>query len=248
MLMNPEFLIIAAIIFFFAGIFHGSIGTGFPMIATPLLALVTDLQTAIILTLIPTVLVNLVSIISEGDAFTAVKQHLPLALYALLGSSLGTLLLILFHSEVFKALLAISILIYLFIDRIQFNLSWIRQQPQLSKLVFGTSAGMLGGLTNVMAPVLIIYSLESQHTKKQIIQANNLCFLFGKLIQIVLFSLYGEINNSVLSTSLIMLLATAIALFIGVKIKKRIQGDLYKKILKVLLLVLAITILYQVIL
>ncbi len=248
MLISPEFLLIAAIIFFFAALFHGSIGTGFPMIATPLLALITDLQTAIILTLIPTVLVNLVSIISEGNALSAVKQHFPLALYALLGSSLGTLLLISLNSEVFKALLAIAILIYLFVDKIQFNLSWIRQQPQLSKLVFGTSAGLLGGLTNVMAPILIIYSLESRYSKTQIIQATNLCFLFGKLIQIVLFSSYGEIHKSEFTTSLIMLLVTAVALFIGVKIKKRIEADLYKKALKGLLLVLAITILFQVIL
>lgn len=248
MLISPEFLLIAAIIFFFAALFHGSIGTGFPMIATPLLALITDLQTAIILTLIPTVLVNLVSIISEGNPLSAVKQHFPLALYALLGSSLGTLLLISLNSEVFKALLAIAILIYLFVDKIQFNLSWIRQQPQLSKLVFGTSAGLLGGLTNVMAPILIIYSLESRYSKTQIIQATNLCFLFGKLIQIVLFSSYGEIHKSEFTTSLIMLLVTAVALFIGVKIKKRIEADLYKKALKGLLLVLAITILFQVIL
>ena len=211
MIMSPEFLIIAAIIFFFAAIFHGSIGTGFPMIATPLLALITDLQSAIILTLIPTVLVNLVSIISEGNPLAAVKQHLPLALYALLGSSLGTFLLISLNSEIFKSLLAVAILIYLFIDKIQFKLSWIRQKQQLSKLIFGTSAGLLGGLTNVMAPVLIIYSLESRHTKTQIIQANNLCFLFGKLIQIVLFTSYGEINNSEISTSIIMLMVTALA-------------------------------------
>ncbi len=246
MLMSPDFLIIAAIIFFVAGIFHGSIGTGFPMIATPLLALITDLQIAIILTLIPTVLVNLVSIISEGNALAAVKQHVPLALYALLGSSLGTILLISLNSDIFKALLGIAILIYLYIDKVQFNLSWIRQRPQLSKLIFGTSAGFLGGLTNVMAPVLIIYSLESRHTKKQIIQANNLCFMFGKLIQIILFSSYGLFNQSELTNSLIMILVTSFALFIGIKIKKRIEADLYKKILKRLLLVLAIIILIQV--
>ncbi|GAA0408224.1 hypothetical protein GCM10009133_15980 [Cocleimonas flava] len=216
------------------------------MIATPLLALITDLHTAIILTLIPTVLVNLVSIISEGNIFTAIKHHLPLALYALIGSSLGTLLLISVDSEIFKALLGIAILIYLFIDKIKFNLSWIQQKPQLSKLIFGLSAGTLGGLTNVMAPVLIIFTLESRYTKQQIIQANNLCFLFGKLIQIVLFTSHGQFSSSDLKTSLVMLAATAIALFIGVKIKKRIQAEIYNKVLKGLLLILAITILLQV--
>ncbi len=246
MLFSPEFLFIAAIIFFSAAVFHGSIGTGFPMIATPLLALITDIQTAIILTLVPTVLVNIVSIISEGKALNAVKQHFRLALYALIGSSVGTILLISLNSDVFKALLALAILLYLLADKIQFNLTWVRRHPHLSKLAFGTSAGLLGGLTNVMAPILIIYSLESRHSKKQIIQANNLCFLFGKLVQIVLFSVYGEINKSEITTSVMMLIVTAAALFIGVKIKKKIEVDLYKKILRSLLLILAVLILLQV--
>ena len=72
----------ADLLFFFAALFHGSIGTGFPMIATPLLALMTDIQTAIILTLVPTVLVNVVSIVSEGNTLNAIKQHFQLAFYA----------------------------------------------------------------------------------------------------------------------------------------------------------------------
>jgi hypothetical protein len=51
--LSSEVLIAATFIFFFAAFIHGSIGFGFPMVATPLLALITDIQTAIILTLIP---------------------------------------------------------------------------------------------------------------------------------------------------------------------------------------------------
>jgi hypothetical protein len=240
-----EILAISALIFFFAAVFHGSIGTGFPMIATPLLALYTDLQTAIILTLIPTLLVNIVSIASEGDFVVAIRRHLPLALYALLGSALGTLVLISINSEFFKALLAIAILVYLLAEKIKLKLSWIRQNPKAAKLTFGISAGVLGGLTNVMAPILIIYSLESGHSKREIIQASNLCFLFGKIVQIILFSASARFTFSELSISSIMLLVTAFALTIGVAIKKRIKVEVYKKILRVLLLILAIIILLQ---
>ena len=75
---SPELLIVAALMFFAAAFIHGSIGFGFPLVATPLLAIVTDMQTAIILTLIPTLLVNLISIASEGKIAEAHGNRLPL--------------------------------------------------------------------------------------------------------------------------------------------------------------------------
>ena len=172
-----EALIFFTFFFFLAAFIHGSIGFGFPMVATPLLALFTDLQTAIVLTFIPTLLVNLISLISEGDVILAARRHLSLALYALLGSAAGTQILLSVNSTYFKGLLGIVILIYLLFEKTKLELSWIRVYPRLSKLIFGVSAGVVGGLTNVMGPVLIIYSLESKHSKSEIVQAANLCFL-----------------------------------------------------------------------
>ena len=88
-----EALIFIAVVFLLAAFIHGSIGFGFPMVATPLLALSTDIQTAIVLTLIPTLLVNLISIISEGNILVAARRHFPLALFAMLGSAVGTQIL-----------------------------------------------------------------------------------------------------------------------------------------------------------
>lgn len=88
--------------------------------------------------------------------------------------------------------------------------------PRLSKVVFGISAGILGGVTNVMAPIFIIYSLESKHTRSETIQASNFCFMFGKTIQLVLFSIHGKFNPSEISTSLVMLITVSLALYLGI--------------------------------
>ncbi|MGB5767199.1 MAG: hypothetical protein WBM38_10745, partial [Arenicellales bacterium] len=45
-----------------AALVHGTFGIGFPMIATPLLALYTDVLTAVSITLLPTMSVNLAMI------------------------------------------------------------------------------------------------------------------------------------------------------------------------------------------
>jgi uncharacterized membrane protein YfcA len=241
-----EAWIFITFIFCLAAFIHGSIGFGFPMVATPLLALFTDIQTAIVLTFIPTLLVNLISIVSEGNILLAARRNLSLALFAMLGSAVGTQIMLSVNSDIFKGLLGFVIIIYLLVEKTKLKLSWIRLYPRLSKLTFGVSAGLVGGLTNVMAPVLIIYSLESKHSKIEIVQASNLCFLFGKIIQIFLFTLNDKFTLNELSTSAVMLIVSSIGLYVGIALKKKINEVVYRKIIRALLFTLAAILIIQV--
>ena len=243
--LSIEFLIVFSIIIFFSSLVHGSIGFGFPMIATPLLAMVTDMKTAILYIAIPTLLINLISIYSEGNFLQVIKKFYPLALIGMIGSAIGTQILIYSSSELFKLLLAFSIFLYLFIQNFKIKIHWIREKKVLSMMVFGLTAGIIGGLTNVMASILIIYSLESKHTKKEVIQSTNLCFLFGKIIQIVLFTLHGSFNQELLTISFNSLVVVAVAMFIGLKVKDKIPQESYKKVVKIVLFLIACVLVFQ---
>ncbi|MEH6458186.1 MAG: sulfite exporter TauE/SafE family protein [Cocleimonas sp.] len=250
MLFTFDIIIISAGIFFLAALVHGSIGFGFPMIATPLLALTMDIQSAIIITLIPTLMINLVTVTSEANYklqgfIDAFKRNYLLAIYALLGTVVGTVILIYSNSELFKVLLAFAILVYLVSDHVKLNIPWIMNYPRSAKLIFGLSAGLLGGLTNVMAPVLIIYSLELKKSKRDIIQASNICFLFGKITQICLFTFSAKFTLNELSISSMMFVVSAIAITVGIQINKKINSEVYIKLLKLLLFSLAMVILLQ---
>lgn len=243
--LSTEFFIIFSLILFISSLVHGSIGFGFPMIATPLLAMVTDMKTAIICIAIPTLLINLISIFSEGNFLQAVKRFYPLAIIGMVGSAIGTQILIYSSSEFFKLLLAFSILLYLFIQKFKIQMVWIREKKRLSMIVFGLSAGIIGGLTNVMASILIIYSLESKHTKKEIIQSTNLCFLFGKITQIILFALHGSFTQEILISSFSGLIIVLFSMLVGLKIKDKIPKESYIKVVKVVLFLIACVLIYQ---
>ena len=232
-------------IFAFAAFIHGSIGFGFPMVATPLLAMVFDIQTAILLTLLPTLLMNIISIAGEGGWLSASKRHLPLALLAMLGSALGSQLLLLSESELFKLFLATIILFYLFSSVIKLNYQWVRKYPAVAKVAFGISAGIVGGLTNVMAPVLVIYTIESKYSKSETVQASNLTFMLGKLVQVLIFFLNDKFEaGNVLFSGGMAVFAVA-GLLVGVKLRQKIKPVIYRRLLKVLLFSLATLLLLQ---
>ena len=66
----------AAVIF--AGLVHGTLGLGFPLVSTPLIALVLDVRAAILLTLLPTAAVNLATIVHVGQWRATVVRFWPL--------------------------------------------------------------------------------------------------------------------------------------------------------------------------
>jgi uncharacterized membrane protein YfcA len=239
--MEFEILIYITIFLTLAAFVHGSVGFGFPMIATPLIAMFTDLQTAIIYTLIPTLLVNILSIRSEGNFFEAVKKFYPLAILAMI----GTQIIIHFNTDLFKFILVFVILLYLFFDYKKVEFPFIRENPNISKTIFGIGSGIIGGLTNVMSATLIIYVLESKFTKKEIVQSFNICFLFGKVVQIILFTSAGIFTQTEISQSLLPLVFISIAIFVGIKIRNKINPVAYAKMVKGVLFLIAIALFIQ---
>ncbi len=243
--MEINFIIALAVIVLWSSLVHGSIGFGFGMISTPLVALFTDIQTTITYMLIPTMVVNIVSILSEGKFFEALKKFWFIILLMVIGSALGTILLVFTNSEYFKLLLAFIIFVYLFQSVVNIKATFVSQYPKSSTYGLGLFGGVLSGLTNIVAPLMIMYTLELKYSKKDTIQLSNLCFLFTKIGQLTVFLYFGTFNLQAFEISIFSVLVVFLGMFLGIKIKKGIDAKFYAKILKILLFIIASTLVIQ---
>jgi uncharacterized protein len=225
-----------------AGFIHGALGFGFPMTVVPLLALILDLQSAIFITLIPTIALNLISIFAGGKITKEVTTYWPLFLFILLGSMLGSKLLLLFEADSFKLLLALMIFFYLYTQKKKINLfAWVKSAPKTSMLLFGSASGFTSGTVSVMVPVLIIYTFEIGLIGSMImVQVMNIAFLMGKGTQFFVFAYEGIITVHFIIQSIPTTIIAVIPLLIGMKIRKNIDGKSYKKIVKKVLFVAAV--------
>lgn len=241
----PALALFAGILVF-AGLVHGTLGMGFPVVATPLLSLVVDVRTAILLTLLPTVAVNVGSILRGGAFGASIGRFWPLSLYALAGSALGANALVLFDPAPFKLLLAALVLLYLAISGARgFGMHWVAVYPRLAMAGFGLAAGLAAGTTNVMVPVLIIWALELGLARTAMVQVFNLCFLAGKLAQIAVFAAAGLLTGTLLAVTLPLAAVAAAALVAGMRLRDRIPAETYLRGIKALLLVLALMLIAQ---
>ncbi len=228
-----------------AAMVHGAIGIGFPLVATPFLAMITDVRTAILLLVLPTIAVNLVNILKGAHWHRSIALYWPLAAYGMMGSFIGTRMLIVFPPELFRPLLAAMLILYLNAERIGVGFAWIHRRPRLAQAAFGLAAGILGGTVNVMLPALIIYALEMRMAKTVSIQVFNFCFLFGKLTQGAVFVQAGFMTGDILRVSLLLAILGLVFIFLGMRVRDQIPAKIYRRWLRRLLVVMAAVLLIQ---
>jgi uncharacterized membrane protein YfcA len=229
-----------------AGLVHGTLGLGFPLVATPLLALFIDVRSAILITLLPTVTVNLISIFKGGKWRDSIGRFWPLAVYAVAGGTAGTYFLVVSDPAPFKLLLAGLVLLYLFASQAgALRMHWVRKHPGPSMLVFGLIAGLAAGTTNVMVPILIIFTLELGLERTAMVQVFNLCFLAGKLTQIAVFGGAGLLTGTLLLSTAPLAGVALVALFAGMLLRDRIPTEVYRKIVRRVLFLLALLLIAQ---
>ncbi len=244
--MEPESLTLAGwlavgAVFLFAGLVHGTLGLGFPMLATPLLAIAFDIRVAILLTLLPTITVNVISILRGGQWSESIGRHWPLVIMIPAGTIAGTWLLVSVDPAPFRLLLAAIILLHLFKDRLTaLNLDWIKSRKGMAYLIFGLAAGFSAGTVNVMVPLLIIFALQVGMTPLVMVQVFNLCFLAGKTVQMGVFGYSGIMTPSLLISTLPFAALSAIALLGGMGVRERVDAETYRKWLHRVLVVMVV--------
>jgi len=239
-------LLVLGAVIIVAAMVHGTLGLGFPLIATPILAVLLDVRSAIVLTLLPTAAVNLVTLWQSGRITQTIRTFWPLVLSGGVGAALASMWLASHDPEPFRLVLAFTIVIWLVANTFfGERLAWVKQAPMLSMLGFGFAAGVANGLANVMVAVLLIFVLEMKLDRLATIAVLNLCFVTGKLTQIVVLGEAGFVTTDVLVTTLPLALLAVLMLLIGIRFRDSVPADLWRKVLRWLLAALALILVLQ---
>jgi uncharacterized membrane protein YfcA len=223
-----------------AGFVHGALGLGFPLVATPLLALITDVKTAIVFTLLPALTATVISVVKGGRPLEVIRQYWMLPAYMIAGSYFGARLLIAANPTPFLLLLALLILAYLNLRRLQgLAAHWIGVHPGAARAAFGVVAGLFESTANVSGPVLLIFFLSTTLPPLALVQALNLCFLAGKTTQGLTLAYAGGIPAGVWLSTLPFAAVGAVGLLAGMRVRSRIDAGTYRAWLRRALWIIA---------
>ncbi|MEQ2026482.1 sulfite exporter TauE/SafE family protein [Xenorhabdus szentirmaii] len=233
-------ILVLSLLFITSALLHGISGIGFPIASTTSLSLFMPLKEAVVLALWPTLLVNVLSVISGGKMGNILYKYGLLALFSLIGSFIGAKLLFLINPAYLQFLLSGVIAFYIF-NSTRSSHFRLPENPVVLAF-FGLAAGVIGGATNAMSPILIICLLAMSNDRHEIARAANLCFLLGKISQLIVLrnEAFALFSSDYLWPVLILTALSLLSLFVGTRLRERICARHFRWLVLVLLGVLAV--------
>jgi len=244
--LSPLLLAWIACVILVAGLLQGALGFGFPFVATPLIALATDMRTAVVVVLLPTLATICVALFSSGPIKATLARFWMMPLYAIAGAAVGTWVFVSAPEAPYTLVLALLTLFYLSLDRFG-RTDWpvVRRHERAFAPLSGFTAGLFEGTANVAAPPMIIFYLALSLTPAMLVQALNICFLVGKTTQFTVLSTRGGIGMSEWLATLPLVAVGVTGSLVGVRIRNRIDAQAFRIWVKRALFVIALGLLAQ---
>ncbi len=162
---------------------HGVTGLGFPMVSTMSVAILFPLPMAVALVALPNIFINIMVLLPSKSSPNSVvlgqcvKQYAALIISSLIGCVLGVLLLKQLSLSWLYLLLGLATLFYIFYTLFGHTTvtpkSAGASRQHLKMAFFGTLAGVVGGATNAMSSILMMYLLSASENKSEIVKTSN---------------------------------------------------------------------------
>jgi uncharacterized membrane protein YfcA len=235
-----------AVVMLVAGLVQGTLGFGFPFIATPLIALASDMRTAIIAVLLPTLAVIVVALATSGPLKPTLARFWMMPLYQVIGAVAGTWLFVSAPELPYLLVLALLTLVYLNLDRLgRANSPLVLRHERRFAALAGVASGVFEGTANIAAPPLIIFYLALGLTPAMLVLAMNLSFLVGKTTQLAVLTAGGGVTAAQWLATLPFVAIGTAASFAGVRLRNRIDAPTYRAWVKRALFVISLALIAQ---
>lgn len=238
-MQSSEFYILFAI-FLFGGFVKGTLGIGLPTLLLGFLTFIYEPRAAVALILFSVMAANMRQAVVGGSMWEIVKAHKYFCAFA----SVGIFLVAIVGAQVPLPVLLISVGISMTIFALSSLFSFI---PHLSakydtaaQIVAGIIGGILGGLTAIWGPPLAIYLMAQRMEKDQFIQTLGVMFSIQSLFLIAGFIVSGELTTTIAIQGATLLIPTFIGMYLGEKIRKRMDTAQFTKVFLCVFLILGL--------
>jgi uncharacterized protein len=220
-------IILVASIVLIAGFIQSLTGFGFALMATPLLFLLLEPKTAIVL-VVTMASVNMLVMTIAYRKDINIKRTIFMSLGSLIGVPIGTYVLIILTPMSIKLVVATVIIILSIL--LILNRTYYFKQFILWHMIAGFFSGILTSSTSLGGPPSVLFLLSQNITKAEFLGTISITGLILSIISILMFGSMGLITLNILQTDLVSLPALGLGFLFGTIVVKTINSKLFKNI------------------
>ena len=229
----------------FATFVKGTSGMGFPLIATPMVALLLDIRVAITILILPNIVMDAAQVFRGGFPYAVLRRFGWFFLLTVIGVFLGTKALVTLPLWALNLALGVMVLVFVISNwlSVDFTIS-----PRLEKMLnppAGFICGFINGLTNAGGPALAIYLYSLRLEKREFIRSIATMFIVTKLSQLAAVSAWDLFNRATLALSVEVTLFILLGFYAGLKTQDRINKENFSRWLLLLLFIIGATLIVR---
>lgn len=221
-----------------ASLIQGITGFGFALVAVPLLSLfIPEIKNITPIIVIYSLITNII-IVYKSRKYVEFKKIIPLIVFAIIATPLGTYILISFKAKTLKIIIGVIIIITALAMLKNFKIK-IRNE-KISYGVVGILSGILNGSTGLSGPPVVLF-LTNQGEKKDVFRANLTMFGFiTNIFAIINFIAEGIINRDTLTFTALYFPSLLLGVIIGIIVVKKISDYFFRLCTIYLIIILGV--------
>ncbi|HEY2986817.1 MAG TPA: sulfite exporter TauE/SafE family protein [Candidatus Binatia bacterium] len=234
MQLDPTTVAVAAALLL-AAFVKGTTGFGFPLIATPMVALLLDIRTAITILIIPNIVMDIAQIFRGGFPAGILRRFDWLLILTVIGVFLGTKVLVMLPLWALNLSLGVMVLMFVVSNLFRFELETPPRLERTFSPIAGLAGGFLNGMTNAAGPVLAIYLYSLKLAKTEFVRSIATIFMITKISQLAAVSTWNLFTFATLRLSAGVTVFVLLGFYFGLKTQERVNQKTFNRALLVIL-------------
>ena len=237
---SPDLLALVFAALFLGGLVKGTVGVGLPLVVVSLLGSFLNPKLAVVLVALPVVVANVWQCVRSGVAIEAFRRFWPLIFFFVVFTWVGAQLLASMRTDLLLGVLGMIVVCFSLLTLVQPDFRLTPRYERVAGPGVGVFAGLLNGVSTVNGPPLIMYLVALGLRKDNFIGSYGLIALAGSVPLVLSYIGVGLMGTAEFGASALALVPALAGVVVGERLRKRIDANLFRKVLLAVLIVLGL--------
>jgi hypothetical protein len=240
--MSAEIIILslAVAVLTFAGLVKGMVGVGFPVVAMSILTVFMDPIVAVGLVSIPVLATNGWQAFKAKNYAVVFRRFWPLIVTLVVGTWIGGLAVAQVDTNVLLgAIGAVAVMFSLF-SVLSPDLNVSSGSQKFFGPLTGVVAGVMGGLTTVHGPPVMMYLLALNLKKDEFVGTVGMIWFCGSIPMVIAYAYKGVLGPTEILWSLLAIIPSFSGLYFGSLLRDKINQKVFKNVMIAVLFIIGV--------
>ena len=233
---TPALITLLVLVLVIAGALKGVIGVGMPIVAFPMLTMLVDVQTAVMLLSMPLVLSNIPQALEGGFVGQTLWCLAPVLVGMVPGTWIGVAILLNVDPAAAKIVAGASVILVAALSLLASKLQIKQRMIGPAGLGAGFCGGLLGGVAALSGPLVFIFLLAKGLSGRAFTKEASMFLVVSSVVLASALTSSRQFDWHYVLISALATVPVVAGMLVGQKLRDTVPADAFKKLIVLVVL------------